>query len=202
MVRSYNKHGLTNRRLYGVLRDIRERCYNKTDQAYKNYGAKGVRVCDGWLNNPEVFIKWALANGWKPGMQIDKDIKASDAKRPALLYSPEWCSVVTPKENNKRRVNSRLYTINGETKNLTEWGEYYNIDITTILHRINKLGWDEVKAITTVNHKRRRKIKMEDAERIRDMRISGIPCKDIAEIYGMDVSNVFLIVQNKTWKSR
>jgi len=197
----YNKHGLTNHPLYAVIRDIKKRCYTESDTAYRNYGAKGVRVCKEWVENPATFIEWALANGWRKGLQVDKDIKAIRSGVPPLLYSPEWCSIVTRKENNLYKKNSRRYTFNGKTQTCVEWAKELDIDPSTLMHRINKYGMVEDAAFSKRKIKYPSKqITMSDAVKIREMRKGGMPCREIAKIYRMDVSNIFLIVSNKTWK--
>lgn len=94
-------HGLTSHPLYKIWKGIKSRCYVKSIPLYKYYGARGVAMCDEWLNNPEVFIKWALDNGWQKGLQIDKDKIAIEKGEIGLLYSPEYCSILTQKENMK-----------------------------------------------------------------------------------------------------
>src|SRR5579863_1388968 len=94
----YPKH------IRSVFIGMRARCYNKKDPSYKKYGAKGVRICKEWLKNPKLFYQWALDNGWERGKHIDKDIKGN-----SLLYSPEYCRVVTPKENYDARRNLVKY---------------------------------------------------------------------------------------------
>ena len=79
------------------------RCYNKADSVYKWYGERGVRVCEEWKSNPQLFFDWGRYEGVKRGMTLDKDILGD-----GLLYSPKTCCWVTHKENcNHRRRNGR-----------------------------------------------------------------------------------------------
>jgi hypothetical protein len=97
-VKNSKTHGLSTHPLYSVWKDIKARCTNPNSENYKKYyGAKGVTMCEEWLNSPETFIKWALNNGWKKGMHIDKDIKNEND---TAIYSPFTCSVVDPRDNN------------------------------------------------------------------------------------------------------
>lgn len=89
------KHGQSRTNLYKVWNGMRQRCENPNIKAYKNYGAKGVKVCDEWKTFPP-FYTWAMENGWKKGLHIDKDIKGD-----GLLYSPSSCILVTQQENNR-----------------------------------------------------------------------------------------------------
>lgn len=94
--------------LYKVWISMRARCYNPTDQSYYNYGARGVRVCDEWNNNYQSYYDWCMANGWKPGLQVDKDAIPKKLGIPALLYSPEMCSILTRTENNQANSTTKL----------------------------------------------------------------------------------------------
>lgn len=82
---------------------MKDRCYNLNSQKYPWYGAKGVVMCDEWLEDPLKFIEWAENNNWKPGMEIDKDIKFPGNN----VYSPEMCSLVSHKENMCQVVKRR-----------------------------------------------------------------------------------------------
>ena len=89
------KHGYGYHTLNGVLTAMKQRCYTPNNKDYKSYGAKGVRVCDAWLENSNEFYQWALKAGWYKGCHVDKDIIDASAK----LYGPDTCSIVTPTTN-------------------------------------------------------------------------------------------------------
>ena len=58
----HKTHGLRNTRLYNVWSKIKDRCYNKNNQAYKLYGERGIKMCEEWINNFESFYDWAMSN--------------------------------------------------------------------------------------------------------------------------------------------
>ncbi len=132
------KHGLSRHPLYKILKEIKRRCYSEKSINYQNYGAKGVRVCDEWLNNFKSFYDWAIKNNWERGKEIDKDIKGGDKK----LYSPETCSIVTRSQNARKRTDNHYITYNGETKSLVEWCEIYDLPYgrtrTRLIYGVNK----------------------------------------------------------------
>lgn len=103
--RNASRHGVKNHRLYSVFANMKSRCYDNKNAAYINYGAKGVTVCKEWLDNPAKFIKWAEENGWKEGLEIDKD-ELSDKQGITPLYSPDTCQFVT-KSYNVAYANAR-----------------------------------------------------------------------------------------------
>lgn len=126
-------HGLSRHPLYIVWRGMLNRCSNPDDVSYPNYGAKGVTVCDEWRNNFIVFYNWAIANGWSEGLQLDKDIKGN-----GVVYSPEMCCFVTRKQNGKKKKNNLLFTVNGETKVLSDWCETLRLNYHTVYARIKR----------------------------------------------------------------
>lgn len=97
------KHGFRKVRdthpAYRVYRGMMSRCYDSNDSGYKWYGAIGVTVCEEWRGHPEVFVEWAIANGWKPGLHIDKDILSEALNIHPHVYSPQTCQWVSAKTN-------------------------------------------------------------------------------------------------------
>lgn len=85
--------------LYHVLNAMHQRCENPKSRDFGWYGAQGVTVCAEWsLSNYSAFREWALANGYRPGLTIDR-------KDPTGPYSPENCSWITiqAQQRNKRK---------------------------------------------------------------------------------------------------
>ena len=82
--------------LYGVWAGIKTRCFNKNVPEYKYYGGRGINICDEWLHDPTAFIEWAISNGWKRGLHIDR-INNND------WYRPDNCRFVSPSVNNSNR---------------------------------------------------------------------------------------------------
>jgi len=129
--------------LYSQYHGMLSRCYNIKNTGYPKYGGVGVTVCDEWKNDYQNFLTWALENGWKKGLHIDKDIKGN-----GLLYSPETCSIVTIQINLKARHKVRKIMYNGQSRIAIEVGRELGISKTTVNRRIRN-GWDVYKAVTT-----------------------------------------------------
>jgi hypothetical protein len=139
-------HGQSEHPLYAVWENMLSRCYNKKVKSYNNYGGRGVTMCPEWKNDPGAFIRWGLSNGWKKGLQLDKDIKGG------LLYSPETCIFITVKENCNNRRTSRYITYNGETKTLIQWCETFNVQAPTLHGRIAKHGVEKAFKLSIKNN--------------------------------------------------
>lgn len=132
------KHGMAKRsgkrpRLYEVWCCMKDRCLNPNFKQYKDYGGRGITVCDEWMEFVP-FMNWALANDYNDGLQIDR--RDNDKG-----YSPENCRFVTRSQNQRNMRRNRYLTIKGETKLIAEWCEQTGLDRRTITTRIER-GWD------------------------------------------------------------
>lgn len=145
------KHGLYQTKIYKALNRIRQRCFNTSDAKYKDYGGRGITVCDEWMgtNGYVNFYNWSIHNGYKEGLTIDRIDNNGN-------YCPDNCRWTTRiVQQNNRRVNHNI-EINGETHTLTEWSRIKGISATGILGRIRK-GWSEEDAVMIpVNEKYRK----------------------------------------------
>jgi hypothetical protein len=130
-----NTNGLSEHPIYNVWSGMISRCYDLNDISYCRYGAKGVLVCDEWKHDFKAFFDWALSNGWRAGLQIDKDINGN-----GRLYSPDTCCFVTRTINCRHRTTNRFIEYNGERKTLAEWSEIKKLKSSCINHRLSN-GW-------------------------------------------------------------
>lgn len=128
-------HGfsMTNPRLFGLWETMRSRCNNPNREKYGDYGGRGIEVCDEWNRSAEAFCEWALANGYKDGLQIDRIDNNGN-------YEPSNCRFVTPKTNSRNKRNTVLLTVNGETKCVSEWCETIGISPFTIYWWVKSKG--------------------------------------------------------------
>ena len=144
----------TNSRLHRIYMHMKQRCYNPKNNRYKNYGARGITVCDEWLNKKTIpnnkrtskgwiaFREWALSHGYTDELTIDR-INVNKG------YSPENCRWITNKEQCNNRRSNHLVTYKGETRNLTEWCEILGLNYDRVERRINKCKWSVDKAFET-----------------------------------------------------
>jgi len=134
--------------LYNVWTDLMMRCGHHKGASAKilaNYAGRGITVCPEW-QHLKTFEQWALANGWKKELQLDRIDNDKG-------YSPENCRFVTPKEN----VRNRRNTVKIRGVSLAEYYDAYAnkevLSYRTFFTRITKLHWLVEKALyTAVKH--------------------------------------------------
>lgn len=153
MVQKTVTHGLSRHPLYRIWINMNLRCYDKKAINYPRYGGIGVVVCDEWRNDFKAFYDWAIANGWQKRLCIDKDIKGN-----GLLYSPEYCLVVTYKQNANKMKSNVVVQFEGVTYTASELGEKLGIRGSVILDRI-KNGYPMEQVVNTKMFPNRHKIK-------------------------------------------
>lgn len=107
------KHGLTNSRLYRIWAGVKTRCYNKNDQNYLRYGARGITMCANWKNSFECFYQWAINNGYSDDLSLDR-IRNERGYYP---LNCRWSTRVV--QNNNTRTNYYL-DYNGVKMTLSE----------------------------------------------------------------------------------
>lgn len=117
---SHGRHTWKNPNLAWKFASMKRRCYNKNSPDYKNYGGRGIKICDEWLEDPLKFEAWAIETGFKPGLEIDRIDNDKG-------YGPDNCRWVTKSFNvTHRRVNI-LYTVRG--KSLLPWQWNRELDL-------------------------------------------------------------------------
>jgi len=144
VVEASTTHGMARQReqhpVYAVWRAMLQRCENPNNKPYKDYGGRGIKVCPEW-HDSQVFIDWALANGWQKGLTLDRIDNNGN-------YEPDNCHWVTRKENNRNKRSNRLITFDGKTQTMAGWAEELHVSIQTLYARIDVLYWPIERALT------------------------------------------------------
>jgi len=137
-------HGGSGTKLYGVWHGMRNRCRRKDLRNSHRYYGRGIAVCEAWACDFAAFRKWAIENGYRVGLQLDRIDNDGD-------YTPSNCRWVTSAENNHNRGRDTRITAFGDTKCALEWSrdQRCRVSDSTILYRMRKMGWSAERAIST-----------------------------------------------------
>lgn len=143
-------HGKSDTKLYLVWREMITRTENQNAERYSIYGGRGISICGEWHNNFQLFYDWAIQNGYKEGLTIDRiDVNGN--------YEPDNCRWITPYEQSRNlRKNVRI-TYSGKTMILKDWAKEIGIDYHTLWQRIRKSGWTVEEAFETPVGEQRKK---------------------------------------------
>jgi hypothetical protein len=119
--------------------NIWERCYLPNNSGYEYYGARGICVCQEWMDFQAFYSFWGDPpfEGATIG-RIDNDGN----------YEPGNCEWQTQEQQNNNTRRSRLITWNGKTQSIRDWAAEYNIGSRRLWERL-KRGWDMQRALTT-----------------------------------------------------
>jgi hypothetical protein len=128
---AYITHGAAkeNISLYRRYHNMLMRCYNPKCSQYHNYGARGIIVCDEWLADPMVFVKWGERAGFSLGLTLER----IDVNGP---YSPQNCCFATKQAQARNRRNNLMIAWRGETKCLAAWCELLGCDVRRVSARL------------------------------------------------------------------
>ena len=138
------KHDDSFSSLYSSWSHLKNRCENTNNDAYKDYGGRGITICNEWANDYTVFRDWALNNGYQENLQINRINNDGN-------YEPNNCNWVTSKENSRNRRGQKIKNIEiaNEIRSLWNTGnckrndlaKKYNISIRSIADIILGKTW-------------------------------------------------------------
>lgn len=123
-----------NKRLYMIYHGVKKRCYNPNEPSYKNYGARGIKMCEEWLRSFDSFVDWALSNGYKNPLSLERIDVDGD-------YSPDNCKWITMLEQSRNKRTTRWVTYKGVTKCLADWCDELDLPYDATHNRLDN-GWD------------------------------------------------------------
>ena len=127
------KHGLCHKykKEYSAWADMKQRCVNKKNKHYKDYGGRGISFCERW-NDFKLFFDDMGSK--QEGQSIDRtDVNGN--------YCPENCRWANnDQQANNKRVHHNI-TYKGVTKNITQWSKHFGLGVKTLGYRLSS-GWD------------------------------------------------------------
>lgn len=180
-------HGLSknDQRLYRIWKGMNSRCNIESASGYKNYGARGIKVCESWKNYAS-FYEWALSNGYQPNLTIERKNVNDD-------YSPSNCEWVTKKQQANNKRNSLKLEVNGEILTLAEISERYEVNYGTLLSRYQngELGSDLIRPVI-IEGTSSKLTKSQEVE-IMNLFKNGASVKDLISKYHVGKSTLYKI---------
>lgn len=121
-----------NKGIYWAWKSMKQRCQNPNCKAYKNYGKRGINICDDWQEF-EPFYNWAIENGYQKGLDLDRIDNDGD-------YNETNCRWTSRRENINNRRKTISITVNGITKSRTEWEEIAKLGHGTLKKWVHNHG--------------------------------------------------------------
>ena len=137
-------HNKYKTRLYKIYHNIKQRCNNSNNIWYKNYGARGIKICDEWLNDFITFYDWAINNGYKDNLTIDRiDVNGN--------YEPNNCRWATKKTQQNNMRSNRHLTYNNETHTMAEWESILKLPHNYISSRLRSNTFENIMKKLIIN---------------------------------------------------
>ena len=133
MKNARTKHGDSFTSLYSRWSGIKSRCFNKNELAYKNYGGRGISICEEWKNNYKAFKKWAYENGYEEHLTIDRIDNDGN-------YEPNNCRWVNMSTQIQNRRNVKL--TRDDVANIRKMHKN-GVEIETIYEKYEKKVYDK-----------------------------------------------------------
>lgn len=128
-------HGKRHTRLYKIWAGIKTRCLNENVPEFKWYGGRGIAVCEEWSDDFQTFYDWAMANGYRDDLTIDRiDTNGN--------YEPSNCRWATMKEQQNNRRSNHLITHNDATHTIMEWAEIYSVEYFNFYEELRRTNFN------------------------------------------------------------
>ena len=119
------------------------RCHNANDKGYARYGARGIKVCDEWRDDFDIFESWALKAGYTEGLTIDRVNNDGN-------YEPSNCEFISRGRNASKTSRNVILSAFGENKITYDWlrDPRCKVKIHLLRARLDKLKWRPEDAIS------------------------------------------------------
>ncbi len=152
------KHGAFETRLYNIWRAMKSRCYQSNNDHYQHYGGRGITICDEWRNDFIPFQDWALKNGYKEHLTIDREDNDGN-------YEPDNCRWITKKlQNINKRKNKSELNIRGVYKSKDRFRALISINGKSITLGIFDTVKEAKEAYEKAKNKREKQYLKEEKE--------------------------------------
>ncbi len=140
------RHGMFGTRIYEIWRKMRRRCRCKSEKSYRDYGGRGIRVCDEWNNSKtgfDNFYRWSMSNGYAENLSIDRIDNNGN-------YEPSNCRWATMKEQSNNRRSNHNVSYRGKEQTISEWADELHIDQRLLRQTLSRHNWDLEQALKNI----------------------------------------------------
>ncbi len=141
-------HGMSNHPMYRTWQGMRDRCTNEKADAYADYGGRGVRVCDRWMNSFEAFLQ-DMGPTYRDGLTLDRIENDGDYE----LLNCRWAT--QQEQTNNTRSNVHIDTPRGRMT-IAEAARSYGVNYATLRSRLTRQKWSVPTALGLDDASRRR----------------------------------------------
>lgn len=132
-------HGYGHSNIYKIWNSMRVRCTNKKSKDFKNYGGRGILICESWINSFETFLR-DMGGGYKKGLSLDRINNDGN-------YCKGNCRWATQKQQSNNTRRNVIVTYNGVVMTASQAADKIGVKGSIITNRLN-LGWTEEKALS------------------------------------------------------
>ena len=133
-------HGERKTRLYSIWTNMKTRCTNEKVAGYKDYGARGIKICNEWLNSYEMFRDWSLENGYDDSLTIEREDYNGN-------YEPNNCKWIKPEMQARNRRCNLMITLGKEELPLKTWCNRYGLNYKVVHQSIKRRGFTPEQAL-------------------------------------------------------
>jgi len=134
------KHGKRQTNLYMRWLSMKGRCLNPKNKKFKNYGERGINVCDSWKNDFMSFYDWAVRSGYKKSLSLERiDVNGN--------YCPENCKWIPMKEQALNKTTTVYLDVFGKKMTIRDAATFFGIKEKTLRNR-HKRGWSDERAVS------------------------------------------------------
>lgn len=145
------KHGLSGSYLYNIWSGMKQRCNDKSSLAYPNYGGRGIKVCNRWMNDFSLFAK-DMGDRPSPKHTLER---INNNKG----YYKSNCKWATVKEQSLNRRSNISIQYKSVTYTALEFSEKIGITLNSLYQRLQK-GWSisEIASVKNVTNQYRKQL--------------------------------------------
>ena len=116
-----NAHHMSGTPVYQCWHDMMKRCSNPKARGYHGHGGRGITVCKSWAKSFTTFYRWAMAHGFKPGLEIDRiDYDGH--------YQPSNCRFVDLITQANNKSGARIIEYQGRKMSVAQWSRELGVN--------------------------------------------------------------------------